>query len=169
MLIDGSGLQLVVTVKVNGVPVVPVAEPALVKLGLAIPGNATTRLRAWVAVGPTPLVALKLIGYVPAEVQAGTPANEAVPLPLSAKLTPVGRVAPLSEIAGFVGPLVVVTVKLDDCPAVSEAFAGLVKAVPSGTVTVEPFEVTVLLAESVADAVAVLDTAPAFKSTEVVV
>jgi hypothetical protein len=57
MLSAGSGLQLVVTVKVNGEPVVAVAEPALEKLGLADGAAATTRLSAWVAVGPTPLVA----------------------------------------------------------------------------------------------------------------
>ena len=53
---------------------------------------------------------------------AGVPDREAVPLPLSTKVTPVGRV-PVSARAG-VGLPVVVTVKLPAPPTVKVVVAG---------------------------------------------
>jgi hypothetical protein len=81
---------------------------------------------------------------------------------------PAGSVEPLSEMVGSVGPLVVVTVNDECVPAVAEVLAALVMATPSGTVTVEEFEVTGSDWGSLAVAVAVFDTEPSPTSIEVV-
>jgi hypothetical protein len=167
-LIDGIGLQLVDTVKVNGVPAVAVAELALMIEGLANAGRVTTRLKVCVAGDPTPLLALSWSGYVPAVPQTGVPPNVAVPSPLSVKDIPVGNDDDV-EMVGVGGPLAVVTKKLVDWPSTAPALVPLVNATPSGTVTIDELEVTVVLPGPVALAVAVLVTEPAVASPAVVV
>ncbi len=102
-----------VTVKLPAVPTVKVVEAAEVIAG----ASSTTSVKLWVPFGLTPLLAVMVIGYpdlpVPA---AGVPDNVAVPLPLSWKVTPEGKV-PDSERLG-VGYPEVVTVKLPAVPTV---------------------------------------------------
>ena len=76
-----------VTVKLNGDPRVAGALVALVKAG-AWP---TTTVKVWVAFGLIPLAAVMVRVVVP--VAVGVPESRAVPLPLSTKLSPAGRVA----------------------------------------------------------------------------
>src|SRR5580704_19607009 len=74
------------------------------------PTAETVSVKDCVAAVPTPLLAVIVIGYVPAVPAAGVPASVAVPLPLSLKVTGLGN-DPDSLRAG-VGEPVVVTVKL---------------------------------------------------------
>ena len=83
------GTPVVVTVKVPAWPTVKVAPAGLVILGAWL----TVRVKAWVASGLTPFVALIVNGYGPPVFAAGVPASVAVPSPLSVNVTPVGSVA----------------------------------------------------------------------------
>ena len=87
-----SGVPVVVTVKLKGVPMWAVADSALVNVGAT--GCATESAKDWVVVA-TELVAVKVSGYVPAPASVGAaPAIVAVPSPLSVKLRVDGS-APL--------------------------------------------------------------------------
>ncbi len=91
----GAGKPVVVTVKVLDEPWSKVAAPAEVMPGAA----STVRVNDCVAVVPIPLAASTVMGYVPLVPAAGVPDSEAVPSPLSVKLTPLGRV-PVFDSAG---------------------------------------------------------------------
>ena len=95
LVMAGVGLPVVVTVNEPAVPTVKVVVVALVMAG----GWPTITVSVWVAFGLTPLAAVRLSEYVPPEPAAGVPLRVAVPLPLSVKLTPPGRV-PVLVIAG---------------------------------------------------------------------
>ena len=105
----GVGLPVVVTVNVPGLPTVKVVVAALVIVGPAL----TVSVKFWIAAGLVP-VAVKVSAYVPSVPAAGVPLNVAVPSPLSANVTPVGRAAPVRTMAGAGNP-VVVTVNVPAC------------------------------------------------------
>ena len=94
------GLPTVVTAKVNAVVAVAVAVAALVKVGTGtlVESALTVRVIVWVVVPPG-LVAVIVRESVPA-VTAVVPDKDPVPLPLSEKLTPAGRVPALSVAVG---------------------------------------------------------------------
>jgi hypothetical protein len=104
---------VVVTVKLPALPLVNVAEPALVITGAWL----TVSVNAWVAFGFTPLAAVKLSEYDPPAPAEGVPARVAVPSPLSVKPSPAGN-TPVREITG-VGVPVVVTVNEPAEPTVN--------------------------------------------------
>jgi len=84
-------LAFVVTVKSKVALTATVVDAALVKTGTLapdVPAALTVRVKVWVAEPPA-LVALNVSVEVPA---AAEPAMVAVPLPLSLKVTPDGRV-----------------------------------------------------------------------------
>src|SRR5271157_2354479 len=98
-----------------------------ITLGVVIGGpGITVRVKFWVASLPTPLEAVKCREYVPPVPAAGVPLSVAVPLPLSANITPLGK-APVSLRLG-VGEPVAVTVKLPAAPTVKAALLALVMA-----------------------------------------
>jgi len=82
------------------------------------------------------LEAVIVNGYAPAVPAAGVPDRVAVPLSLSANVTPEGSVAPgsASAMPPSSGNPVVVTVKLPAWPTVNVAVAALVTAGPWSTV-----------------------------------
>ena len=92
---------MVVTAKLPAMPGVKDAEAALVMAG-AWP---TTTVRAWVAFGMTPLLAVTVRSVVP--VAVGVPERRAVPLPLSVKVSPAGNV-PVSVMADVGEPVVTI-------------------------------------------------------------
>src|ERR1039458_2116876 len=104
---------VVLTVAVKPPPVVPLAGRLLIDgvVGVAWP---TVRVNDWVASGLVPLWAGVGEGEVRRGPAAGVPARVAVPLPLSTKVTPLGRAAPPSDrvSVGPPGVPVAVTVKL---------------------------------------------------------
>lgn len=100
----------VVTVKLNGTPTVAVALAALVNVGTWF----VVSVKSWEAL-VTSLLAVMVIGQLAlASGAVGVPASVAVPLPLSVKVTPVGRV-PDSRRDGLGKPLVLTT-KANDFP-----------------------------------------------------
>src|SRR5271169_3935767 len=107
------GKPVEVTVNEPEEPVVNVALEPEVMAG----AWSTVSVKDCVAFGLTPLLAVMVIGYVPPVPAAGVPAREAVPFPLSLKLTPEGSV-PLSASPGA-GLPVVVTWKLPPLPVVN--------------------------------------------------
>ena len=112
------GTPVDVTVKVPAWPAVKV-----VPAGLVIRGAwRTERVKAWVAAGLTPFVAVIVNGYAPPEPAAGVPASVAVPSPLSVNVTPGGS-APVSDNA-HLGTPVDVTVKVPAWPTVKVVSAG---------------------------------------------
>jgi len=118
----GVGVPVAVTVNVPAVPTVNVVLLALVITGAVF----TVSVKGWLDGVPTPLVAVKVMGYVPLVPAAGVPLSFPVPLPLSVKVTPLGS-APDSVRAGA-GKPVVVTVKLPNPPKANEALLALVMA-----------------------------------------
>src|SRR5215472_4438532 len=82
----GVGLPVAVTVNVPAVPTVNVVLLALVITGAVF----TVSVKAWAAGVPTPLVAVKVMLYVPRLPAAGVPLSVPVPFPLSVKVTPLG-------------------------------------------------------------------------------
>src|SRR5208337_3558153 len=116
------GKAVVVTVKLPAAPTMKVVLLALVMAGAWL----TVRVKVWVAGLPTPLEAVKCREYVPPVPAAGVPLSVAVPLPLSANITPLGK-APVSLRLG-VGEPVAVTVKLPAAPTVKAALLALVMA-----------------------------------------
>jgi hypothetical protein len=94
-------------------------------------------VKLWLAAVPTPLLAVKVSGYVPLVPEAGVPLSVPVPFPLSLNVTPLGS-APVSLSEG-VGVPVAVTVKLPAMPTVNVVLFALViagAACPTLTVTV---------------------------------
>jgi hypothetical protein len=83
-------------------------------------------VKLWLAAVPTPLLAVKVSGYVPLVPEAGVPLRVPVPFPLSLNVTPLGS-APVSLSEG-VGLPVVVTVKLPAVPTVNAVLFALVIA-----------------------------------------
>ena len=73
---------------------------------------------------PTPLVAVRVSGYVPPLPDAAIPLSIALPFPLSVNLTPVGSVP--DSLKDGVGVPAVVTVKLPAAPTVNIALLALV-------------------------------------------
>jgi hypothetical protein len=126
---DGVGVPVAVTVNVPAVPTVNVAWLTLVNAGAVL----TVNVNVCVALEPTPLLAVMVMGKVPwAE---AVPLSVAVPLPLSTKVTPAGS-APVSVRAGF-GKPVVVTVKLPGALTEKEVALALVIAGAWFTVSVK--------------------------------
>src|SRR5271157_611600 len=116
------GKAVVVTVKLPAAPTMKVVLLALVMAGAWL----TVRVKVWVAGLPTPLEAVKCREYVPPVPAAGVPLSVAVPLPLSANVTPLGKVPVSLRLA--CGKAVVVTVKLPAAPAVKVVLLALVMA-----------------------------------------
>jgi hypothetical protein len=85
-----------VTVKVPELPVLKVAWFRLVMEG----ASSTVSVKFCVAFGKVPLLAVIVNGNVPPVPVAGVPLSVAVPVPLSTKVTPLGRL-PLSDKAAF--------------------------------------------------------------------
>jgi hypothetical protein len=97
----------VLTMLLAGAPGVTVAEPGEAEIAKSfVTGGRTLRVKVC-CTDPAALEAVMV--NVEADCDVAVPASVAVPLPLSVKLTPVGR-TPLSDIDG-VGEPVVVTVK----------------------------------------------------------
>ncbi len=117
---DGVGVPVAVTVNVPAVPTVNVAWLTLVNAGAVL----TVNVKACVALEPTPLLAVMVMGNVPWD--EAVPLSVAVPLPLSTKVTPPGS-APVSARAGF-GKPVEVTVKLPRALTEKEVAVALVIA-----------------------------------------
>jgi hypothetical protein len=80
------------------------------------------RVKLWVAAVPTPLLAVNVMGNVPAEPEA-VPLRVPVPFPLSLNVTPAGRVP--DSVSDGAGAPVVVTVKLPALPTVNVALFAL--------------------------------------------
>ncbi len=99
-------------------------------------GWLTVSVKVWVASGVTPSLAVRVSGYVPPVPAAGVPARVAVPLPLSVKVTPEGRV-PVALIATLPAPPAVVTVNDPAVPTTKVAWSALVIAGDSTTVSVK--------------------------------
>jgi len=95
----------------------------------------TANVKLCVALGETPLLAVRVREYVPPVPAAGVPPSVAVPFPLFVKVTPLGR-APDSLSAG-VGNPVVVTVKLPAVPTANVVLFALVIAGAWFTVNVK--------------------------------
>jgi len=91
---EGVGVPVVVTENVLAVPTVNVVPPALVMTGVVL-AVFTPSVKVWVAAVPTPLVAVSVMGYVPAVPAAGVPLSVPAPFPLLVKITPLGS-APVS-------------------------------------------------------------------------
>src|SRR3954469_1798876 len=104
--------------------------------GLVVTAGAwlTVTVSVWVPFGLIPLDAVRLSEYAPPVPAAGVPARVAVPLPLSVKLRPVGRVPVLVMVGVGYAVDVVVTVKLPGVPTVKVVLDALVNA--AGWVTV---------------------------------
>jgi len=113
------GTPVAVTVKVPAWPTVKV-----VPAGLVIPGDwRTERVKVWVALEPTPFMAVIVTVYSPPESAAGVPEIVPVPSPLSVSVTPGGR--PVADNA-HVGSPVDLTVKVvPACPTVKVAWSAL--------------------------------------------
>jgi len=90
---EGVGVPVVVTENVPAVPTVNVVLLELVMTGVVL-AVFTVSVKVWVAV-PTPLVAVSVMGYVPAVPAAGVPLSVPAPFPLLVKVTPLGS-APVS-------------------------------------------------------------------------
>jgi hypothetical protein len=119
-LIVGVGDPVAVTANLPDEPTVNVVLAALVNIGawLAIP---TVSVKLWTAFVPTPLFAVKVIGYVPAVPDAGMPLRTP-----ALQVTPLGNV-PDSLIAGAGNP-VAVTLNVPDEPTVNVVLMALVIA-----------------------------------------
>src|SRR5207245_1028663 len=83
----------------------------------------TVRVKLWVALAPTPLAAVKVMGYVPAVPAAGVPLRTPVP---ALNVTPPGNV-PVSLKVGA-GKPVAVTVNEPAVPTVNVVLLALVMA-----------------------------------------
>ncbi len=125
-VIAAVGLPVVVTENDPAVPTVKVAAPPLVMAGAC-----RTVIVSVCWTEPYALVAVSGTAYVPAVV--GVPDRVPVPLPLSVKVTPGGR---LDQPRLGAGDPLVVTVKLNAVPAVPVALLALVNAGASPTTTV---------------------------------
>src|SRR5687768_7128110 len=129
----GAGRPEVVTVNVPRLPTVSVVLSALVIVGASF----TVRVKFCVGDEPAVFVAVKVIAYVPPVPAAGVPLRVPVPLPLSTKLTPVGRGTPPRVMLALVGNPVVDTVKVPSVPTVNVVLLALVIVGASFTVRVK--------------------------------
>jgi len=128
---EGVGAPVVVTEKVPAVPTVNVVLLVLVMTGAVF----TVKVKLWLAGVPTPLLAVKVMGYVPTVPAAGVPLSVPVPFPLSLKVTPLGSV-PVSVREG-VGAPVVVTENVPAVPTVNVVLLTLVITGATLTVSVK--------------------------------
>src|SRR6267378_2489101 len=115
----GAGKPVAVTVNEPAVPTVNVVLLALVMAGAWL----IVRVKLWVAFVPTPLVAVKVSGYVPPVPAAGVPLSTPV---ATLNVTPPGNV-PVSLRVG-VGKPVAVTVNEPAVPTVNVVLLALVMA-----------------------------------------
>jgi hypothetical protein len=97
-----NGMPVPVTVKLPLCPTPKTAVPALVMVGAA----PSIRRKLWVALLPEVLWAVMVKRTSPASLLAGVPLRVAVPLPLSLKVTPLGK-KPDSVRLGAGNPVVV--------------------------------------------------------------
>jgi hypothetical protein len=118
----GVGVPVAVTVNVPAVPTVNVVVAALVITGAVF----TVSVKGWLAGVPTPLVAVKVMEYVPLVPAAGVPLSVPVPFPLSAKVTPFGSVPDSVRVGA--GKPVVVTINVPGPPKANDALLALVMA-----------------------------------------
>src|SRR5215472_14669475 len=124
-----DGVPVPVTVNVPGVSTVNVVLLALVITG-AVP---TVSVKVWVAGVPTPLLAVKVMGYVPTLPDAGVPLSVPVPFALPVKVIPLGN-APASVKVGA-GKPVVITGNDPEAPTVKVVVLALVIVGASSTVS----------------------------------
>jgi muconolactone delta-isomerase len=119
-LIVGVGDPVAVAAKVPADPTVNVVLVALVKIGdwLAV---TTVSVKLWTAFVPTSLLAVNVIGYVPAVPDAGMPLRTP-----ALKVTPLGKF-PDSLIAGTGNPAAI-TLNVPDEPVVNVVLVALVIA-----------------------------------------
>lgn len=115
----GVGNPVAVTVNEPAVPAVNAMLLVLVIVGAWF----TVSVKFWVAFGLIPLLAVKVMLYVPPVPEAGVPLRTPVP---ALKVTPLGS-APLSLNAGAGTPLAV-TVKVPAIPTVKVVLLALVIA-----------------------------------------
>jgi hypothetical protein len=115
-----AGVPVVETVNVPATPTEKVVLLALVIAG----AWSTVSVKACEAGVPTPLLAVKVSGYVPPVPAAGVPINVPVPFALATNVTPLGR-TPASVMEGA-GVPVVVTVKFPAPPTVNVVLFALV-------------------------------------------
>jgi hypothetical protein len=116
----GCGFPVEVTVNVPADPTVNVVDAADVIAGAWF----TVNVKDCWAFGNTPFAAVIVMAYDPPVPAAGVPASDAVPFPLSTKVTPVGN-APVSASPGMGLPVAVTanepadpTVNVVDAPDV---------------------------------------------------
>jgi hypothetical protein len=97
----------------------------------------TVSVKGCVAV-PAELLAVKVIGYVPAVPVGGVPLSVAVPLLLAVSVTPPGNGQGEAQPKLGVGVPVAVAVNIPNCPSMNVAELGDVNcgAVPAGALTV---------------------------------
>src|SRR5207245_7880099 len=95
----GAGKPVAVTVKLPAVPTVNVVLLALVMAGAWF----TVSVKLWVALLPTPLAAVNVMGYVPPVPAAGVPLSTPV---VALNVTPLGKV-PVSLKVGVGKPVAV--------------------------------------------------------------
>jgi hypothetical protein len=124
----GAGVPVAVTVNVPAVPTVNVVLLALVITGAVF----TVSVKLCIAAVPTPLLAVKLMGYVPLVPAAGVPLRTPV---AGVNVTPAGNV-PVSANVGAGNP-VAVTVKVPAAPTLKVALFALVIIGASFTVSVK--------------------------------
>jgi hypothetical protein len=129
---DGAGVPVATTVNVPPVPTVKVVLLALVITGAVF----TVSVKVWLACVPTPLLAVKLMGYVPLVPAAGVPLRTPV---AGVNVTPAGSV-PVSPNVGAGNP-VAVTVKVPAAPTLKVALFALVIIGAWSTVSVKLCEV----------------------------
>lgn len=127
---DATGKPVVVTVKE---PAVPTANVAL--LALVMAGAWSTFNVKLCEVLPELLLVLMVIAYFPPVPAAGVPAKVAVPLWLSANVTPAGN--GLVSVKVGVGVPVVVTENVPAVPTVNVVLLALVIANAASTVSVK--------------------------------
>ena len=123
------GTPVEVTVKLPDEPSTKLVPSAEVIEG----GPSTVKVKDWVASGLMPLAAVMVRVKMPWTV--GVPAREAVPSPLSVKVTPAGR-SPVSDSVA-VGTPVETTVKLPAEPSVNVVELPLVMVGATSTVKVK--------------------------------
>ena len=93
----------------------------------------TVRVKVWVAGVPTPLLAVKVMEYVPTLPDAGVPLSVPVPFAPPAKVTPLGN-EPASVKVGT-GKPVVITGNDPEAPTVKVVVLALVIVGASSTVS----------------------------------
>src|SRR5688500_13834918 len=129
----GAGRPDLVTANEPRRPTANVVVLAPVREGASL----TVRVKFCVGDEPAVFVAVKVIAYVPPVPATGVPLSVPVPLPLSTKLTPVGRGTPPRVMLALEGKPLVVTVKVPSVPTVNVVLSTLVIVGASFTVRVK--------------------------------